>query len=70
MINAFLNIFVYITNEELCTHDMIQLPTCEDDIRITRNLMKTLKNHISWTDFQFSPKFSLFIAHNILHLMN
>ena len=28
---------------ELCTHDMVQLPTCEGDIRISQNLMKTLK---------------------------
>ena len=46
---VFLKIFVYITNGELCTHDMVglQLPTCEGDIRISQNLMKTLKNHIS-----------------------
>ena len=44
---VFLKIFVYITNGELCTHDMVHLPTCEGDIRISQNLMKTLKNHIS-----------------------
>ena len=57
-----LKIFVYITNEELCTHDMVQLPTCEGDIRISQNLMKTLKNHISWMDYPFLSKFWMFIA--------
>ena len=28
---------MYITNGELCTHDMVQLPTCEGDIRILQN---------------------------------
>ena len=59
---VFLKIFVYITNGELCTHDMVQLPTCEGDIRISQNLMKTLKNHISWMDYPFLSKFWMFIA--------
>ena len=29
-------IFVYITNGELCTHDMVQLPTCEGNIRAAK----------------------------------
>ena len=29
---VFLKICVYITNGELCTHDMVQLPTCKGDI--------------------------------------
>ena len=44
---VFLKIVVYMTNGELCIHDMVQLPTCEGDIRISQHLMKTLKNHIS-----------------------
>ena len=60
--SLFLEIFVYITNGELCTHDMVQLPTCEGDIRISHNLMKTLKNHISWMDYPFLSKFLMFIA--------
>ena len=59
---VFLKIFVYITNGELCTHDMVQLPTCEGDIRISQNLMKTLKNHISWMGYPFLSKFWMFIA--------
>ena len=41
---------------------MVQLPTCEGDIRISQNLMKTLKNHISWMDYPFLSKFWMFIA--------
>ena len=59
---VFLKICVYITNGELWTHDMVQLPTCEGDIRISQNLMKTLKNHISWMDYPFLSKFWMFIA--------
>ena len=53
---------MYITNGELWTHDMVQLPTCEGDIRISQNLMKTLKNHISWMDYPFLSKFWMFNA--------
>ena len=67
---VYLKIFVYITNGELCTNDMVQLPTCEGDIRISQNLMKTLKNHISWMDYPFLSKFWMLIAKNILHLIN
>ena len=65
---VFLKIFVYITNGELCTHDMVQLPTCEGDIRISQNLMKTLKNHISWMDYPFLSKFWMFIAKKIFYI--
>ena len=41
---------------------MVQLPTCEGDIRISQNLMKTLKNHISWMDYPFLSKFWMYIA--------
>ena len=41
---------------------MVQLPICEGNIRISQNLMKTLKNHISWMDYPFLSKFWMFIA--------
>ena len=58
---VFLRIDVYITNGELCTHDRVQLPTSEGNIRISQNFMNTLKNHISPMDYPFLSKFWMVI---------